>query len=536
MGRVGVKLSPQIVLGIRFSTVLLLTVVAYRYSLLTLLRGLTLDTPLADLALVPVIVLILILVRALLPHDEPDIHDRYLDYMIGLPLLAAALVMVLVLPIRLSSFYWLWRIDLLSLPLFVAGAVCTVFGLRALWRIRVAIAFLFLAWPLPYVMVLNGELDRVTAITLGALRLVLHVVPLAQSVPSPDQSLFSVSHGSNRFAISVGSACSGVNGMVGFGLVGLAFASLVRGRLSAKLLWLGAGLALIWSLDIARILLIFAAGDRWGETFALQILHPIVGLAFFNVGVVAMILLLPVFHLRVWIPRRRATTSRMAEGRKASLRKPAVKHAGVAIAILAVLAGFVAVADADMQHYELLAQDFGPPRLVALSVATATVPGWSQTETASYPWVTRYFGDGATWDRFEFARPAEDATTFSPFAPVTLDVISTGNLHTFSAFGLEACYRFHDYRILATQRVDLGAGIIGHTIVSMTASGSSIATWNAVYWEWPVITSTGLRYERVVLNVTQADRGSQAIGFLTGFARQIVASTAAESAPVGASA
>ena len=55
--------------------------------------------------------------------------------------------------------------------------------------------------------------------------------------------------------------------------MGLAFASLVRGRLSAKLLWLAAGLVLIWLLDVARVLAIFAAGSLWGDKFALNVEH-----------------------------------------------------------------------------------------------------------------------------------------------------------------------------------------------------------------------------------------------------------------------
>ncbi len=515
-------------LWLRFLVVAAITVAAYHYSLLTLLRGLTLDTPLAYLALVPVIVVLLIAIRALTPHREPDIHDRYLDYMIGLPLLAAALVLLVVLPVRLSSFYWYWRIDLLSLPLFLAGAVSLVFGLRALWRVRLAIAFLFLAWPLPYLMVLSSELNAVTAITLAMLRFALRFVPLAQPLPSTDQALFVIAHAGSRFTLSVGSACSGVNGMVGFGLVGLAFASLVRGRLSAKLLWLAAGLVLIWLLDVARILAIFAAGSLWGEKFALNVLHPLVGLAFFNAGVLIMVAALPLFRLGLRFPALRLPSS--SGTARAVRRPPAVKQARVAVTLLIAMAAVAATADAQMQHYELVAQDFGPPRLIALSVATAQVPGWAQHETATYPWVTRYFGSGAGWERFVFSPPDPSADPAGPhvvLSPVTLDVISTDDLHSFSAYGVEACYRFHDYHIVDIQRVDLGGGIVGHTIVATTSPNET--EWTAVYWEWPVDTGTGVRYERVILNLTEPSHQRQLSTFLSGFARSIVAGTAVKS-------
>ncbi len=522
-----VRPRPAALPWLRFFAVAAITIVAYHYSLLTLLRGLTLDTPLAYLALVPLIVTLLIAVRSLMPHHEPDIHDRYLDYMIGLPLLAAALVLLLLLPVRLSSFYWYWRIDLLSLPLFVAGAVALVFGLRALWRLRLAIAFLFLAWPLPYLLVLNTELNAVTIATLAILRVILRFVPLAQAFPASDQGLFIVSHAGSRFSVSVGSACSGVNGMVGFGLVGLAFASLVRGRLSAKLLWLAAGLALVWMLDIGRILLLFAAGARWGQGFALDLLHPLVGLVFFNAGVIAMVAALPLFRLQLRLRTARTLPTPAHARGKDRPRKPAVERARVALALLAMMTVAAAVADAQMQHYELVAQDLGPPRLIALSVATAEIPGWTQHQTATYPWVTRYFGTQASWNRFVFSPPDPSSGAAAGRAllgPVTLDVISTADLHSFSAYGVEACYRFHDYHIVDIRRVDLGGGIIGHTIVARTAPNNT--EWNAVFWEWPVDTGGGVRYERVILNFTEPSQQPQQSTFLATFAREMVVGTA----------
>ena len=32
-------------------------------------------------------------------------------------------------------------------------------------------------------------------------------------------------------------------------------------------------------------------------------------------------------------------------------------------------------------------------------------------------------------------------------SPVTADVVSTSNLRSFSAYGIEACYRFHGYKL-----------------------------------------------------------------------------------------
>ncbi|MGH9072527.1 MAG: archaeosortase/exosortase family protein, partial [Acidimicrobiales bacterium] len=230
---------------LRVAVVLGAVVAAYHFSLVSLLHSLGLDTPLAYLGLVPVIALLLGTQRARPALGDPPIHDRQIDYIIGTPLLLAAVAIVTLLPAQLSTFFWVWRIDLLSLPLFVAGAVSIAFGTRALWRLRFPIAFLLLAWPFPYTALLAGWLDSFTTFTTGALGKVLAVVPVAQPVVG-DGSLFQVAHGGGSFVVSVASACSGANGMVGFLLIGVAFTFLVRGRRVPKAVWLAAGLTLVW--------------------------------------------------------------------------------------------------------------------------------------------------------------------------------------------------------------------------------------------------------------------------------------------------
>ncbi len=124
--------------------------IAYHYTLLTL------ATSSAYLALLPAMALLLGLQRAAAAESGPDIHDRYLDWIVGLPLLVAALAIMTILPIRLSAYFWLWRLDLVSLPIFVAAAIALTFGTRALWRLRLPIALLGVIWPAQHVLALTS--------------------------------------------------------------------------------------------------------------------------------------------------------------------------------------------------------------------------------------------------------------------------------------------------------------------------------------------------------------------------------------------
>jgi exosortase/archaeosortase family protein len=451
---------------------------------------------------------------------EPDVHDRYVDYIIGIPLLLLALLVMLVVPVLLSAFFWRWRLDLLTLPIFVAGAVTLVFGLRTTLRLRAPIAFLLLAWPLPYTILIGDWIAAFTLATTAALRLVLAIVPVAQVAGAPEASLFYIPHGTDGFLVSVASTCAGVNGSLGFLLVGAALAGIVRGGLGRKTLWLIVGMTLIWGLNLVRILAIFAAGRAWGQDFAINALHPVIGLVLFNLGVLAAVVALPWFGLHLE-PRSGTPGATSRQALPEAWPPPAgrhlpVRHAAIAL-LLVVLAGELAgLADSGLRASELVAQDLGQPRLTEWSAALAPVNGWSVRLTNSYPWVEQYFGRGATWNRYAYLAdaPAGAAAGAHPVDFVNVDVITTSDLGTFSTYGLEACYGFHNYEILQTRRVDLGAGVAGHAVVYRNPTTAT--TWTAVYWEWPVVTGDRERYERVILNMSSLSARTASAGASSG--------------------
>jgi exosortase/archaeosortase family protein len=155
----------------------------------------------------------------------------------------------------------------------------------------------FLAWPLPYTMLLSGWLQAVTDATVHGLRQVVAVLAVAQPLDGSDGSLFAITHGGNAFVVSVGSACAGVNGSLGFLLVGTAVLAAARGGITRKAFWLINGLILTLVLNVVRIVMIFGAGHLWGQDFAIEALHPVIGLVTFNMGVLAAVLALPLFGI-----------------------------------------------------------------------------------------------------------------------------------------------------------------------------------------------------------------------------------------------
>jgi len=496
--------TPRTRTTVQMTVLLGVVVLAYNYSLSTLIQNAGLETPLAYVSLVPAIALALAAVRARPLRPEPAIHDRQVDYIVGLPLVAGALAANLLLPGRLSAMFWVWRIDLLTLPIFVAGAVAIIFGVRVLWRQKLAIGYLFLGWPYPYSSVLLRVLDAFTTATLFAIREIVRIIPVAKSVASPDGTLFVVTHHGQSFPLSIVSACSGVNSVVGFLLIGSAFAAVVRGPMVRKVLWLAGGMLLLWAINLARITFIFWAGSTWGEHVAIGILHPFVGLVTFSVGVGVMVLLIRPLGMHVGMEPRNPQAPRVeskapAAWAKASLAVPKVY---VAIIIVTVAAIVLGISNVGLKTYNLVADASGQPKLEAYISAPAAPVGWRTRRIATYNWAKPLFGDSSIWDRFVLR--ATEGGDLHTTLPVIADVITTPDLASFSAYGVEACYQFHGYSLADVASVSVGGGITGQ---AMSYTSQQYGSWSIVYWIIPVKLGTSTTYQRTVLYIQNNGHG-----------------------------
>jgi hypothetical protein len=204
---------------------------AYHYSLATLASDWRYDTPLADLVLVPPIAAALLFAASRRRPYVAFLRLGGLDYVLAALLLGIGFACVAFGPTAWSKYFWAMRIDLLTLPLFVAAVVVLLFGARALIALGFPILFLLLAWPLPYLALLERGLSAFTSSTTWAVARAAAWTHVAAPVPGSEASSYTVVHAGRPTVVSVASACSGVNGLVGFGVVAVAFLWLVRGRL-----------------------------------------------------------------------------------------------------------------------------------------------------------------------------------------------------------------------------------------------------------------------------------------------------------------
>src|SRR5437879_7419922 len=111
--------------------IVIVSVAAYHFTLLSLFDFLRFDTSLAYLALLPPLALgIAILTAQRYSRAKPPIRDRHVDLIVGIGLLVASLVLVTLVPVLASTYYWSDRADVLYLTLFDAGAAVLCYGVN----------------------------------------------------------------------------------------------------------------------------------------------------------------------------------------------------------------------------------------------------------------------------------------------------------------------------------------------------------------------------------------------------------------------
>ncbi len=488
--------------GCRSASCSVSVLVAYNYSLSTLLQTADQQTPLAYISLVPAIALALAAIRARPLKPEPPIYDRHVDYTIGIPLIVAAVAVNELLPARMSAMFWVYRIDLLTLPdlrgrrrghhLRGPGALAPAAG-RPL-------PVPGLALPLPEDACSasqrlhhghpagHAEDRRVTHLAKPAELPGQHAVRRQSPwVDVRPQRRLGVLGGERRGRVPAG---------------GSAFAAIVRGPIVRKVLWLVGGMVLLWAINLGRITFIFFAGKEWGEAVAINVFHPFIGLVTFSIGVLIMILLIKPLGMHIAIgedsrPSRAAgatgpsrcprcsTKPRQRPSTRLTLAVPKVYLAIVAVVVAALVVG---LSNLGLRSYNLVADVAGEAKLARLRPVSRGPTGLGGPVRDHLR-----LGQAAVRRHVRVEPlhpPRRRAGPLHTNVPVVADVINTPDLSSFSAYGVENCYTFHGYALADVAQVSLVGGITGQ---AMSYTSQQFGSWSIVYWILPVKMTAGAR-------------------------------------------
>lgn len=497
------------------AAIVLIGLVAYNLTLGSLFDYLRLETPLAYLPLLPLFSIGIALMTAQRYRYARVIRDRQIDFLIGIPMLVAAIVLITVVPTLASTYYWSNRPDVLSLALFVSGLVVLFYGVTWFWRLKASLIFLVLMWPALYLNIMPGIMQSFTDTTNNALASVVHHLPIGVTLSGQAGILLVHQASGTPLAVSVGTACSGADSVLGFLLIGGALLTAVGGGLPRKLIWMAVGLGLTFVVNLLRLTSILALASAGHPDLALGGYHAVIGLILFAVVVAVMMRLLPVFGLHA----RPAVDASAAKARPISMARPIrptlpenLRRRRVTLGLLAVLTAFVALSDHGLGPYAAFQDGTGSPNVLPFGPNSAPA-GFRVSYQATYSWATQYFGANSTFQRY-IVSGGQPKLTSQPVGARTYnsvvyaDVVRTDDRGSLDAYNLQNCFLFHNYNIVATQRVDIGNGV---TALLMNYSDPATqARWATVSWAWPVDNKGETYYERIALTSSLYTSGADA--------------------------
>ncbi|TAK77728.1 MAG: exosortase/archaeosortase family protein [Dehalococcoidia bacterium] len=468
----------------RLSALVLAGVVPFAPSLLAMRQFLLADNALGFVPAVPLVSAFIFWQRGHMA-SPPAKRDLLLDAFFAAPLAVAAVFILYVVPSQLSWYYWLNRVDLLAFPIWMLACAVLFLGYQQVLRTWPAWLFLFLVWPYPMVRLqVSATQPLVDATTWLAARLSAFLaLPYDVSGTAFTRSDLPVEE---QVTLVVGQLCSGASTMGGLLLGGTAIMLLSRGRVMSRIRWVALAVALGFLANGFRVVALLLAATQ-DVDFAVNVLHPVLGIVLFLLTLGVMLLLLKPFGLRfapeaagrhlAWAP---------TEGGGRTLRALWVAAPLIALAIGVGVAG--------AQQYDFIGLGAGAPE-VAVDSEKRIIPaveGWDLGHVTEIGW-TDLFGKQSRGDVFTYTKAGVGEAPGQPF--VLAQTIIAESKSSLDRYTLEQCIDFHRRKLEGRQAVPLGHGVTG-VILHEVYDGVPSST---LYFVFPVSVQGELRHARIAL-------------------------------------
>jgi dolichol-phosphate mannosyltransferase len=443
--------------------------VAYFYSLRTLVGAWSPTGATTVCCIVPLLALALLTCVVVPAEPEPSIHDRDVDYLLGLGLLSLALFVLWSFRRHLGVAFWVYRVDLLSLPIFAAGVIAILFGTRAMWRLRTPLLFLLLAWPPLMRSVATAVNGLLTQGTVRATSLLTAPIPHTQ-VRSDGFSI-----GSNVVRVIPG--LHGTAAIVLSGVGATAFVLAFRGRSASwRLLFIATTCCAAFLANVVAISFSAYTTDTWGASRGKALTGNIVFLTIVA-GVIALVAL--IFRRRPSAPR-----SPSARGVAVPRRGAVAPFAVVSAAALLALG-----ATGSLSQFASMATALGTARASAVT-------------SESMPVGYRVVGEGAKRHELPAIRARRytvapiNSLAMSKPTGVQVDVLGMSTPGTAVVHVLDRYYPLRAYKLRDNEEINLGFGILGEALNFHSKRGLD---WSTISWVWPV-RHDNAQFERVVVS------------------------------------
>ena len=455
--------------------ILIATPLAFWYSLSTLSDLAVSNTPLAFVVVVPFLAGYLLIHRGRGLRLDRDSSDPFLDVLIGGGLLVLSFYVIFVLPLQLSWYYWLARLDLLAIPLVATALVILFWGVGSVSTLWPALVYLALIWTYPLTLFQQFAGPFLTTLSAGFGAFVVEAFSLPFTI-APDDPYRFVTTGSNAASIIISSVCSGQDALLGFVLIGMPLLITWKGSFTAKLSWLLTGAIVAWLSNLVRIAILLVLASRYGESFTISTVHPVLGTILFVLAFVGMLLMTSSFEIQTHAPTPPDSVS-VAAPSHTSL---------VSYALAVVAVAILATGQIGLRSFSGLNAESRPAVPVAtVQAVLPELPGWTRTDVNPIDWQD-LFGVGSVAHVFAYeAQPAS----------VVVQLVATPNRSLLDSYSPLNCDLFHGEAIVGVTTADLGHGVNAQLIESRDGSLNE----DTLYWFMPLLVDNQVQHVRIAL-------------------------------------
>lgn len=428
--------------------VLAMVLTAFGFSLWSVLRSTFDGTTTGLLFLVPALTIALVLITCRVkPGYEYGKRDLFTDGFFTLPIFLVALMIQFAMPVQLSWFFWLQRLDLLALPLFLTGCIMLFWGTPTMRSVGVAVIYSLLIWPVPFQALRDGFLPlwSVLGDLLGAAGATF--VPASALPWLLDGALVWFTFGAFWLALATVSPLrAGAYLLLGSLLAGVLFAGSVTG---ATLLGIEGGILVPLNATVLAIL----AGIALSALMRIRLRAT------------------PQPNRPIWLADK-------------------VKLPAGMVAVYLLLAVGMGALDANLARYG----DLNPQALPRVPGAQPgallpNIPGWrlEPLDTLDLRAVFGATTRAGTWRYF----PDEGS-------PLDVQVVLGTSAELLDTAGLEASRLIHLDEVVALRDADLGQGVTARLVetLPLDADPSSL-----LYWVVPVDIGETRLYARFAVSV-----------------------------------
>jgi exosortase/archaeosortase family protein len=283
------------------------------------------DSNPAAYGIVAMLMIFLVLGFSLKKEMKPDIGRQ--GIYAGVAVFAVYIAALSYLRGALSFLFWSFRIDALLFPLVLISFILIVFGGKGVRKLKFPIIYSAFASPLLFYPLIKLN-DAFVGINASA---VYGMMRLAGIAVQKSGILLTAP---SSYSISIASTCAALGIFIALLLFLVPMAYLYEGPIARKVAWVAAGMALMFALNIARMLSISLVWIYYGLSTALGIYHLFIGQLLFYAAIIISFLVAGRFGLSI---------AKVDAGwRKRISKEPGYANPALAIPILLGIAGIIA--------------------------------------------------------------------------------------------------------------------------------------------------------------------------------------------------